>query len=320
MVFNMKKLLALLLCAVMLCAASPIAAAADINFVTAGTAGTFYAISVEVVRLWNENIPGMRAVATPSGGGVDNLNQAKDGEAQIGIANANLVYQSMMGTDAFDGDANPDIRIFAGLYYNPNQVVVTDASGIENFADFAGKHFSVGAAGSTTIDEAAHHLATAGLTLDDMGTEYMDVSSSADAIQNKQLDGAWIMAGAPNAGVTQILTSSDAHLLPIPEEVVDALKADYPWYAAYTIPAGTYAGQDEDVPTSAVKLTLFLTSDVDEETAYQMAKVFWENWDSLTENFPALRAADPAKACEDLAGVPLHEGAARYYREIGLIE
>ena len=317
----MKKWIALILSIVVLTAAFPAAAlAADINFVTAGTSGTFYAISVEVVELWNDNVAGMHAVATPSGGGVDNLNQAKDGEAQIGIANANLVYQSMMGTDAFEGDANPDIRIFAGLYYNPNQVVVTKDSGIETFADFAGKHFSVGAAGSTTIDEAAHHLATAGLTLDDMKTEYMDVASSADAIQNKQLDGAWIMAGAPNSGVTQILTSSDAKLLPIPGEVVDALKADYPWYAAYTIPAGTYANQDEDVPTSAVKLTLFLTPDVDEETAYQMTKVFWENWDSLTENFAALKAADPAKACEDLAGVPLHDGAARYYREIGLID
>ena len=292
----MKKWIALILSIVVLTAAFPAAAlAADINFVTAGTSGTFYAISVEVVKLWNDNIAGMHAVATPSGGGVDNLNQAKDGEAQIGIANANLVYQSMMGTDAFEGDANPDIRIFAGLYYNPNQVVVTKDSGIETFADFAGKHFSVGAAGSTTIDEAAHHLATAGLTLDDMKTEYMDVASSADAIQNKQLDGAWIMAGAPNSGVTQILTSSDAKLLPIPGEVVD-------------------------VPTSAVKLTLFLTPDVDEETAYQMTKVFWENWDSLTENFAALKAADPAKACEDLAGVPLHDGAARYYREIGLID
>ena len=317
----MKKWIALILSIVVLTAAFPAAAlAADINFVTAGTSGTFYAISVEVVKLWNDNIAGMHAVATPSGGGVDNLNQAKDGEAQIGIANANLVYQSMMGTDAFEGDANPDIRIFAGLYYNPNQVVVMKDSGIETFADFAGKHFSVGAAGSTTIDEAAHHLATAGLTLDDMKTEYMDVASSADAIQNKQLDGAWIMAGAPNSGVTQILTSSDAKLLPIPGEVVDALKADYPWYAAYTIPAGTYANQDEDVPTSAVKLTLFLTPDVDEETAYQMTKVFWENWDSLTETFAALKAADPAKACEDLAGVPLHDGAARYYREIGLID
>ena len=173
----MKKTIALILSMILVFSAlsAVSASAAEINFVTAGTSGTFYAISVEVAKLWNDNIPGMHAVATPSGGGVDNLNQAKDGEAQIGIANANLVYQSMMGTDAFEGDANPDIRIFAGLYYNPNQVVVTNASGINSFADFAGKHFSVGAAGSTTIDEAAHHLATAGLTLDDMKTDDIDL-------------------------------------------------------------------------------------------------------------------------------------------------
>ena len=100
---TMKKRFALFLSLVLLFTAVPAyASAADINFVTAGTSGTFYAISVEVTKLWNENIEGMRAVATPSGGGVDNLNQAKDGEAQIGIANANLVYQSMMGTDAFE--------------------------------------------------------------------------------------------------------------------------------------------------------------------------------------------------------------------------
>lgn len=313
----MKKRIALLLISVMIGAAVT-AGAENINFVTAGTSGTFYAISVAVAKLWNDQIPGMRAVATPSGGGVDNLNQAKDGEAQIGIANANLVYQSMTGTGVFEGDANPDIRIFAGLYYNPNQVVVK--SKVTSLAELKGRHFSVGAAGSTTIDEAAHHLAAVGLTLEEMKTEYMDVASSADAIQNQQLEGVWIMAGVPNAGVTQILSASDARLLPIPAEIVKALQAEYPWYAEYTIPAGTYPGQEEDVPTSAVKLTLFLTADVDEKTAYRMTRVFWENWDQLTEDFAALRAADPTKACEDLSGVPLHEGAARYYREIGLIE
>ena len=101
---------------------------------------------------------------------------------------------------------------------------------------------------------------------------------------------------------------------------MEALKAEYPWYAACEIPAGTYAGQDEAVPTSGVKLTLFVTADVDEETVYQMTKVFWENWDTLTETHAALRKADPKQACNDVAGVAIHEGAARYYREIGILQ
>ena len=316
----MKKLLAIAL-AVAALSVSACGMAADINFVTAGTQSTFYPISVTVAELWNQNIEGMNATATPSGGGVDNLNQALDGEAQIGIANANLVYQSQQGIASFDGEPNGNIRIFAGLYYNPNQVIVTKASGIDSIAGLKGAHFSVGAAGSTTVDEATVHLATLGLSLDDdLQTEYMDTGSAADAIANKQLDGAWIMAGTPNSAVAQIMTTTDSKILPIPADMIEALKADYPWYANYTIPAGTYDKQDEDVETSAVKLTLFITADVDEETVYQMTKVFWENWDMLTSTHKALAAADPAQACTDLAGVPIHDGAARYYREIGLLE
>ena len=315
----MKKTLALILCLALTLGAS-CALAADINFVTAGTASTFYPISATVVQLWNDNLEGMRAVATPSGGGIDNLNQAYDGEAQIGIANANLVYQAQEGIASFEGYANDKLRIFAGLYINPNPVVVTKASGIEGLEDLIGKKISIGAAGSTTVDEASVHLGAIGKTLDDIKAEYMDTSAAADAISNKLLDGVWIMAGTPNSAVTQIMTTTDSKIMPITAEQVEALKAEYPWYAACEIPAGTYAGQDEAVPTSGVKLTLFVTADVDEETVYQMTKVFWENWDFLTETHAALRKADPKEACNDVAGVAIHEGAARYYREIGILQ
>ena len=315
----MKKILATVLC-LALCLSASGAFAANINFVTAGTASTFYPISATVVGLWNENIEGMRAVATPSGGGIDNLNQAYDGEAQIGIANANLVYQAQEGLASFEGYANDNLRIFAGLYLNPNQVVVTKDSGINGLADLVGKRVSIGAAGATTVEEAIIHLGSLGKTLDDIKAEYMDTSAAADAVSNKLLDGVWVMAGTPNAAVTQIMTTTDSRLMPITAEEVEALKADYPWYAAGEIPAGTYAGQDEAVPTSAVKLTLFITADVDEETVYQMAKIFWENWDDLCDTHAALKKADPKEACNDVAGVAIHEGAARYYREIGIME
>ena len=315
----MKKILATALYLCLLLTAS-CAFAADINFVTAGTASTFYPISATVVGLWNENIEGMRAVATPSGGGIDNLNQAYDGEAQIGIANANLVYQAQEGLASFEGYANDNLRIFAGLYINPNQVVVTKASGINGVTDLAGKRISIGAAGATTIDEAIIHLGAVGKSVDDLKAEYMDTSAAADAISNKLLDGVWIMAGTPNSAVTQIMTTTDSKIMPITAEEVEVLKAEYPWYAACEIPAGTYNGQDEAVATSGVKLTLFITADVDEETVYQMTKVFWENWDYLTETHAALKKADPKEACNDVAGVEIHAGAARYYREIGIME
>lgn len=314
----MKKIFAAILC-LALCVGASCALAVNINFVTAGTASTFYPISATVVSLWNEHIEGMRAVATPSGGGIDNLNQAYDGEAQIGIANANLVYQAQEGIAAFEGYANDNLRIFAGLYINPNQVVVTRASGVSGLADLAGKRISIGAPGSSTIDEAIVHLGIAGKGLDDIRAEYMDTSASADAVSNKLLDGVWVMAGTPNSAVTQIMTTTDSQIMPITPQEVELLKADYPWYASCEIPAGTYPGQEEAVMTSGIKLTLFITADVDEETVYQMTRLFWENWDELCQTHAALKKADPKQACQDIAGVAIHEGAARYYREIGLL-
>lgn len=188
----MKKMLAAALCTATVMGASS-ALAADINFVTAGTSSTFYPISATVCQLWNDNIEGMRATATPSGGGIDNLNQALDGEAQIGIANANLVYQAQQGTDSFEGYRTGTCAFSRASTIIPNQVVVTKDSGIESLEDLVGKHISVGAAGSTTVDEATVHLSLLGKTLDDLKAEYMGTSESADAISNKQLDGVWVM-------------------------------------------------------------------------------------------------------------------------------
>ena len=101
---------------------------------------------------------------------------------------------------------------------------MTKDSGIESLEDLVGKHISVGAAGSTTVDEATVHLSLLGKTLDDLKAEYMGTSESADAISNKQLDGVWVMAGTPNAAVTQIMTTTDAKILPIPAETVEALQ------------------------------------------------------------------------------------------------
>jgi len=157
----MKKCITLALCVCLLCLCAG-AQAVSINFVTAGTSSTFYPISATLVKLWNDQIPGMRATATPSGGGVDNLNQAYDGDAQIGIANASLVYQAQEGLSVFEGYANDNLRIFAGLYMNPNQLVVTKASGIDSLSDLKGKKISVGPAGSTTIEEAQLHLQALG--------------------------------------------------------------------------------------------------------------------------------------------------------------
>ena len=70
------------------------------------------------------------------------------------------------------------------------------------------------------------HLSLEGKTLDDVRAEYMDTSAAADAMSNKLLDGVWVMAGIPNAAVTQIMTTTDSMLMPITADEVEQLKAE----------------------------------------------------------------------------------------------
>ena len=211
----------------------------------------------------------------------------------MSIAISSNCYECLNGQNSFEGYAYDDLKVIAGLYFNPNQVVVTQSSGITDLAGVKGKHFAVAAAGSSVEGECRNHFTAAGLNYpDDIQVEYISFSDAADMLSNGTIDGAWIMSGAPAAAVSQAL-SSGCKLLNISDEVISALQQDYPWYAPVTIPAGTYPNQEEDVQTSAIKMVMFCRGDLDEETVYQLTKVFWENIDTLGQSQANLAGLTP---------------------------
>jgi TRAP transporter TAXI family solute receptor len=291
-----------------------------INFPTAATTGAVYPLGSAMSNLWNTKLPNVRASAQASAGGIANLNMLADGEAQLGVAVTSIMYESFNGIGSFEGRANPNLRVMIGLYSNPNQVVVTENSGIESFDDLLGKRFASGAPGSTTEVETSIHLTTSGIDYPDaLRVQYVGFTEAIDLMRNKQLDGAWIMAGIPNAAVTEMLSTAGGKLLDIDADLIEKLKSQYPWYGAYTIPAGTYPGQDSDVLTSAIKITICTDARVDDDVIYDLTKTFWENFEELKETQAPLKKVKLEEAVTDLAGLPIHEGAARYYREIGLL-
>ena len=290
-----------------------------INFPTASASGALYAVGAAITNLWSTEIDFVNASSQASAGGIENLNLVSDGEAQVSIAISSNCYQAMNGTDSFEGYAFEDLKVIAGLYFNPNQVVVTEASGIDSLKTVSGKHFAVASAGSSVYGECQNHFTAAGLTFpDDINCEYITFTDAADMLQNGTIDGAWIMSGAPASAVTQACTSGCTPLN-IEDDIVTALQEEYPWYAPFTIPAGTYPGQDDDVQTTAIKMVMFCSDELDEETVYQLTKTFWENIDSLGEAQGNLAGLTPEEAVKDIAELPLHEGAARYYEEIGVL-
>ena len=291
-----------------------------IKFPTAGASGALYAVGAAITNMWDSKISFVKASSQASNGGIDNLNQIADGESQVSIAISSNCYQSFNGTDSFKGAANKKLRVIAGLYFNPNQVVVTKKSGIKTLADVKGKHFAVAAAGSSVEGECNNHFTTVGMKYPkDIKAEYIAFGDAADMLQNGTIDGAWIMSGTPAAGVSQAC-SAGCTLVNIDDSVIAALQKKFPWYAKYTIPAGTYPGQTADVQTSAIKMVMFCNTILDDETVYQLTKTLWENIDALGQAQKNLKGLTPQNAVKDIAGLELHNGAKRYYKEIGVIK
>lgn len=292
-----------------------------ITFATAATTGALYPLGSAICNTWSTKLPYIHATAQASNGGIQNLNLVADQEVQIGAAVTSIVCDSMNGEGKFKGHANPNVRILAGLYYNPNQVVVTQSSGINSLKDLDGKRFASGAPGSTTEVETNLHLTALGINYpSSMKVQYVGFTEAIDLMRNKQLDGAWIMAGTPTAAVTEMTSTAGGKLIGIDESLIEKLHEKYPWYAKYIIPAGTYANQTEDITTSAIKMVIFTDSRVSDDVIYDLTKAFWENLPELAESQKVLKSVSLKQGITDLANLPLHEGAARYYREAGILK
>ena len=305
--------------------ASPLRAAerkkVNISFPTAATTGALYPLGAGIANLWNT-----KPLCKRSGAGLQRRHsepQPAQSRERAGFipAVSSITYEALNGERGFKDRAYKDVRVLAGLYYNPNQVVARTDSGVASLADFKGKSFAPGAAGGTTEVESRIHFTETGLKYpDDIKAHFVGFTESIDLMRNKQLDGVWIMAGMPTAAVTEMCSTANGKLVGMDDELIAKVQAKYPWYSKFTIPAGTYDGQTEPVQTTAVKMLLLTDASMPDDVVYDLAKTFWENLDSLGKAHAVMKTVTKEMAVSDLSGIPLHPGAEKYYREIGLLK
>ena len=288
-----------------------------VNVLTGGTSGVYYPLGVALAKVYQDNIPDVRTQVQSTKASVENINLVAQGRGEIAFALGDSVKAAAEG-DAEAGFAQPveNLRAIAAVYPNYVQIVASAESGITDLASLAGKGLSVGAPASGTELNARAIMGAAGMSYDDLGkTEYLPFAESVELIKNRQLDATLQSAGLGVASIRDLSTSIPITMVAIPPEIAETLGA--PFQAA-EIPAGTYDGQDEAVPTVAITNILVTSADVDEELAYQMTKQLFENLDELKAAHNAANGIDPATAGTNLP-VPLHPGAERYYREAGLM-
>ncbi|WP_412072721.1 TAXI family TRAP transporter solute-binding subunit [Solemya velum gill symbiont] len=273
----------------------PTVASAAQKFVSIGTGGVtgvYYPTGGAICRLVNKTRKehGYRCSAESTGGSVYNINTIRAGELEFGVAQSDWQFHSYNGTSKFK-DAGPGKRVNIG---NPGSgqratmEVVMDAFGMKN-SDFA------------------------------LASE-LKGSEMAAALCDNKIDVMIYTVGHPAAAIKEATTSCDVKLVNVTGAAIDKLVADNPFYRVATIPGGMYAGTDKDVTTFGVGATVVTSANVPDDAAYAVAKETMSNIEQFRKLHPAFANLDPKTMVTDGLSAPLHPGAEKAYKELGLMK
>jgi TRAP transporter TAXI family solute receptor len=294
---------------------------------TATTGGTYYPVGVAIgtlisIKLASEHQ--ITATAINSAGSGENVQMLKNKEAQLAILQALFGAQAYNGEGLYEGKPVKDFRSITMLWENVEHFVLLNKY-VKNgdVMDLKGlnEKFSIGSRGSGTEGSGRTILAALGIDVDnDFTMEFLAYTPSAMAMIDGRIVGANLPAGPPVAAVTQLfaqLGEDKVTVLNFTDEQLEQVRNRYPIWVRYVVPAGIYPGQTKDINTIAQPNFLACQPDLPEETVYLITKTIYENLPFLHNIHKATEAMKLEKAIGGLP-VPLHPGAAKYYKEQGI--
>ena len=291
------------------------------QFISIGTApvgGTFFVIGGAFAQVVNDNKGDLpwQVSQEATKGTQENIRRLVQNDMDFALANAAISYFAYRGEG--DWGSVQDIRTVMTLAPNIAMFITPRSSGIEQISQMKGKRVSVGPSGAGFEYFLKPILEAHGVTYDDF-TPLNNTQSGAVAMLADGSAAAAFLGGAvPTASITQASSSQDILLIPFDEAAKEKLVNDYPFFFPASIPAATYRGQDEAYHGLNVgSMHLITSAGKDENTVYEFTKRLYEHRAEVVKQHPAGRAINPNNVIRD-TGTPFHEGAIRYYREIGI--
>ncbi|WP_299935319.1 TAXI family TRAP transporter solute-binding subunit [uncultured Pelagimonas sp.] len=294
-----------------------------ISIGTGGVTGVYYPTGGAICRLVNKSRKehGIRCAVESTGGSVYNINTIKAGELEFGVAQSDWQYHAYNGTSKFADNPFPEVRAVFSVHPEPFTLIVRADSGITDFASLAGKRVNVGNPGSGQRATMEVVMGAHGIAMDDLAlaTEYKG-SEMAKQLCDGNIDAMIYTIGHPAAAIKEATTTCDAVLVSVTGEAIDKLVADNPFYRKATIPGGMYAGTDGDTETFGVGATFVTSANVPENVVYVVAKSVMENIEDFRQLHPAFANLKAEEMVKDGLSAPLHDGAAKAYKELGLVD
>lgn len=313
----MKKLFLALLLATSLFA-GPAAATEFVNIATGPTGGTYYPVGAAMAKIWTDNIEGVKANAQSTGGTFNNISLLGSGEAEACFADG-LYYDAYNGKGRFEGQPQAFMRGVVVLYPEFIHLVVAKDSGIDSLADIKGKRVSFGAVGGSVTATSENLFRAAGMDPEkDLKIEYLGHADSIAAFADKRIDAAVTMGALGISSVVEPTTVGTVKIISLPKEVIDAMCAKTPYFSPAVIKAGAYRGQEEDIATFSSPNIIAVHEKLDEGLVYEMTRQLLTHKDDL-EVVASVMKAMRAESVGQIR-IPLHPGAERYYKELGVLK
>jgi len=290
---------------------------------TGGTGGTYYPLGGMLAQLISNKVTvdgkKMAATAEAAGASVGNAQLLGKRDIESAFVAADILDAAYNGKSQFDKGALKNLRALGALYPETVQLVVRSDSGINSVRDLKGKSISSGAPGSGQYQLVTDLLKAYGLSRNDVKEDLSSFAQAMDKIKDGNLHATLITAGVPVAAITDFAQSHPLKILPLSGNELASLLKEQPYYTRVQLPANTYKGQTAPVDTLAV-MAVWATHDaVPDNVAYEVTKALYENVTIMGQvhvqgkNITANNATAVGTA-------PLHPGAARYYREKGILK
>ena len=307
-------------------ATSPAETQAQQKFITIGTGGVtgvYYPTGGSICRLVNKNrkTHGIRCTVESTGGSVYNINTIRAGELDMGVAQSDWQFHAYNGSSKFKGKgAFKGLRAVFSVHPEPFTVVARADSGIKHFNDLKGKRVNIGNPGSGQRGTMEVVMEALGWSKSDfsLASELKSAEQSSALCDNK-IDAMVFTVGHPSGSIKEASSSCDSVIVEVSGSVIDKLVNNNSYYRYATIPGGMYRGTPSDVKTFGVGATFVTSTDVPTETVYHVVKAVFENFDQFKKLHPAFGVLQKKQMVKDGLSAPLHDGAAKYYKEAGLM-
>jgi len=310
-----------------LIAAAPMAIAAEQQFVSIGTGGVtgvYYPTGGAICRLVNKNRKehGIRCSVESTGGSIYNINTIRSGELEFGVAQSDWQYHAYHGTSKFqDAGKFTDLRAVFSVHPEPVTILARRDSGINNITDIKGKRFNIGNDGSGTQGTWEVIEGIMGWKRSDLAlAAKMKSSETAGALCDDKIDGYFWLVGHPSGLTQETIASCDAVIVPAVSPEIEKLVKNKSYYRMATIPGGMYPGNPDDIQTFGVGATFVTSANVSEEAVYQVAIAVLGNLDEFRKLHPAFAHLKAEEMIRDSLSAPLHPGAIKAYKELGLMD